>query len=175
MNQPADQPGALFIREVRNTLSFQSRRILHCLSQLDDEDLLWRPDPSHNSVQTLILHLCGSTRQWICAGIGAAPDHRNRPGEFARQEPIDRTELARMFQGMLADADAVLAQLPPDRLAERCRIQGFDLTVMGALLDTTTHFVGHTYQIVYITRTRRGDSYRFFWTPQSLEQISAQA
>jgi hypothetical protein len=70
----------------------------------------------------------------------------------------------------VADCDRVLAAFPPEKLLERRRIQGFDTTVLAAILDTVSHFVGHQHQIVYITRLRLGDAYRFQWTPANPEQ-----
>jgi hypothetical protein len=55
-------------------------------------------------------------------------------------------------------------------LLERRRIQGFETTVLAAIFDTVSHFVGHQHQIVYITRLRLGDAYRFQWAPATLEQ-----
>jgi hypothetical protein len=55
-------------------------------------------------------------------------------------------------------------------LLEPRRIQGFETTVLAALFDSVSHFVGHTHQIVYITRLRLGDAYRFQWVPATPEQ-----
>jgi hypothetical protein len=70
----------------------------------------------------------------------------------------------------VAEADQALAKLEPARLLEARRIQGFDVTFLHAILDTAAHFVGHTHQVVYITRMRLGDSYRFEWAPATAEQ-----
>ena len=63
-------------------------RIKHCLRQLSEEQVWWRPSPALNSIGNLILHLCGNLRQWIVAGLGGAADHRNRPSEFAEPGPL---------------------------------------------------------------------------------------
>ncbi len=42
--------------------------------------------------------------------------------------------------------------------------------MLGAVFDTVPHFVGHTHQIVYITRGLLGDAYRFAWVPGTPEQ-----
>jgi hypothetical protein len=39
-------------------------KIEHCLSQLTDEQVWWRPHESLNSIGNLILHLTGNVRQW---------------------------------------------------------------------------------------------------------------
>jgi hypothetical protein len=60
------------------------------------------------------------------------------------------------------------------RLLEAIHVQGFDTTLLAAVFDSVSHFVGHTLQIVYITRLRVGDAYQFQWTPKSVEQGAAE-
>lgn len=117
-----------------------------------------------------MLHLCGNVRQWIVHGIGGAPDVRNRPLEFADHAPRPKPELIARLQEAIAEADQALADFPPERLLERCRIQGFETTRLAAIYETVSHFVGHTHQIVYITRMRLGDCYVFQFVPQGKEQ-----
>jgi len=162
--------GEAFISESRLALEHSMHKIAHCLDQLSDEDLWWRPHESHNSIQNIMLHLCGNVRQWIIHGVGGAPDVRNRPDEFADRRPIAKAELFEKLRGTIAEADAALAALPPERLLERRRIQGFDTYPLAAILDSVSHFVGHTHQIVYVARLKLGDSYRFQFVPATVEQ-----
>jgi hypothetical protein len=165
-----DSVGQAFLTENRQALAGALRKIVHCLDQLMDEDLWWRPHESHNSIQNIILHLCGNVRQWIIHGVGGAPDVRNRPEEFADRRPIAKAELVERLRATIAEADAVLTELRPERLLDARRIQGFDTHVLAAIFDSVSHFVGHTHQIVYITRLRLGESYRFQFVPASVEQ-----
>jgi uncharacterized damage-inducible protein DinB len=162
--------GAAYLSECRATLESALKKIEHCLDQLSDADLHWRQHASHNSIQNVLLHLCGNLRQWILHGVGGEPDIRDRPGEFADRAEHAKPELTAQLRETVAKCDRVLAALPPEALLERRRIQGFDTTVLAAILDTVSHFVGHQHQIVYITRLRRGDAYRFQWTPVTPEQ-----
>jgi hypothetical protein len=68
----------------------------------------------------------------------------------------------------------VLAKTTATDLLRRRRIQGFDVTALGAIFDSVPHFVGHTHQIVYITRCLLGDAYRFEWVPETSEQGAGQ-
>jgi hypothetical protein len=167
--------GAAYLAEARATLAGARRKITHCFDQLADADLWWRQHESHNSIQNVILHVCGNLRQWIIHGVGGEPDVRDRPLEFADRRALPKAELAAMLNRTLEKCDSVLAALPPARLVERRRIQGFDTTVLSAIFDTVSHFVGHQHQIVYITRLRLGDAYQFQWTPGSPEQGAPQA
>lgn len=161
----AGSVGAAWLVECRHTLEASLAKVEHCLRQLPEEDLHWRPHESHNSIQNVILHLCGNLRQWIIHGVGNAPDHRHRADEFADRTRRSRDELLTMLQEAVAQCVRTLAACPEGRLLEPRTIQGFDTTVLGALFDSVSHFVGHTHEIVYITRLRLGDAYRFQWTP----------
>ena len=146
------------------------KKIEHCFAQLADADLWWRQHESHNSIQTVILHLCGNLRQWIIHGVGGEPDVRERALEFADRQNRSRAELFKMLNETVEKCDRVLAECPAGRLLEKRRIQGFDTTILSAIFDTVSHFVGHQHQIVYITRLRLGDAYRFQWAPANPEQ-----
>jgi hypothetical protein len=174
-NPLVDTPGrsnaaALFLAEARSTLAGSQTKIVHCLNQLSEEDLSWRQFELHNSIQNIILHLCGNLTQWILHGVGGAPDHRNRPAEFADHTPISKAELTARITGIVSRCDDVLAAVPAERLTEKSRIQGFEVTLLGAIFETVSHFVGHQHQIVYITRLRLGDAYKFQWTHETHER-----
>lgn len=164
--------GSAYLAECRATLGSALKKIEHCLEQLSDADLHWRQHPSHNSIQNVLLHLCGNLRQWILHGVGGEPDVRDRPGEFADRTEHPKAELVSRLRETVAHCDRVLAACSPAALLERRRIQGFDTTVLAAIFDTVSHFVGHQHQIVYITRLLLGDAYRFQWTPATPEQGS---
>ena len=166
----ASSIGPAFLVEGRQTLASSLTKIVHCLEQLADDDLQWRQHESHNSIQNIVLHLCGNLRQWIVHGVGEEPDVRHRPSEFSDRRPLAKTELLGRLQETVALADQALAACPPEHLLDARRIQGFDTTVLAAIFDTVSHFVGHTHQIVYITRLRLGDAYRFQWAPADVEQ-----
>ncbi|MGD9646180.1 MAG: DUF1572 family protein [Pirellulales bacterium] len=168
-SEPSDL-GTAVLGESRRTFAGALAKIEHCLAQLSDDDLGWRPHSTHNSIQNIVLHLCGNVRQWILHGIGGAADVRERPLEFSDQAPRPKAELVSQLRATVAAADAVLAAFPAERLLERCRIQGFETTRLAAVFETTSHFVGHTHQIVYITRMRLGDRYEFQFVPRGKEQ-----
>jgi hypothetical protein len=157
--------GGAYLAEARHTLASALAKITHCLDQLADDDVWWRPFEAENSIQNIVLHLCGNVRQWITSAIGDRPDARNRAAEFSDRREIRKAELLAELRQAVAEASAVLEACPAESLLEPKRVQGFDTTKLAAIFDSVSHFVGHTHQIVYITRLRLGDKYRFQWTP----------
>ncbi|HLJ97156.1 MAG TPA: DUF1572 family protein [Gemmataceae bacterium] len=165
----ADELAAAVGTEAAKELTNALARIKHCLSQLSDEQVWWRGSSEQNSIGNLILHLCGNVRQWIIAGLGGKADDRNRPAEFSERGPIPKAELLPRLDEVVEEAKGVLSRLTAQRLLEGRRIQGFDVTGLGAIFDSVPHFRGHTQEIVHRTRSQLGARYRFAWTPDTHE------
>src|SRR4051812_999787 len=92
--------GHAYLIQAVHSLDAGLDRIRHCVAQLDDAQVWWRPHEAMNSIANILLHLSGNLSQWIVAGVRQAPDRRDRPREFAERGPIPRAEL-------LARLDAV--------------------------------------------------------------------
>jgi uncharacterized damage-inducible protein DinB len=156
-------PPELFIAEARRHLMQEYLPWLRaCLAKLGDEDIWWRPNEAGNSTGNLILHLCGNARQWIIHGVGGAADVRNRPAEFAARGTFPKADLLQKLETTLAEVNAVLANLPVDELAKPRFIQGFSVTVLGAIFHVVEHFSYHTGQIIFITKIRTGEDLKFW-------------
>jgi uncharacterized damage-inducible protein DinB len=162
--------GEAYIAQARRRLAASRERITHCVKQLEDTQVWWRPQDRMNSIANILLHLCGNLRQWIVSGVGGAPDVRDRPREFSERQPIPKEELLRRLNEVIDTADEALAHLSNSQLLAARRIQGFDETVLSAIFDTLAHLSGHTQEIVYITRLQLGDAYQFAWKPATREQ-----
>jgi hypothetical protein len=156
--------------EAARELNEALQRIEHCLRQLTDEQIWWRPDDSQNSIANLILHLCGNLRQWLISSITGAEDHRNRPAEFAQRHAIPTADLLALLRKTVAETTASLANISPAEMLRVRRIQGFTQTALGAIFHSVPHFRGHTQEIIYRTRCFLGDKYQFAWTPATLEE-----
>jgi hypothetical protein len=174
MNSTWDRIAKAVGAAAANELADALAKIKHCLDQLTDEQVWWRPKPSLNSIGNLILHLCGNLRQWIVCGIGSATDNRDRPKEFSERGLISKAELLKTLVETVGQAQAALKSLHADRLLESRRIQATDQTALSAIFDSVPHFRGHTQEIVLMTRLQLGDAYRFLWVPKSKEQGAAQ-
>jgi hypothetical protein len=163
-----------FIAESRRNLLAAYKRIEHCLEQLTEKELWWRPQPGMNAIGNLLLHLSGNVGQWITSAVHNTHSTRDRPAEFAERGPIARerlqTQLREAVEGAMAALEGVAS--PAQLLAPR-RVQGNDTTVLTAIYHSVSHFEGHAQEIISITRQLLGDRYRFLWTPQTPEQKSA--
>jgi Protein of unknown function (DUF1572) len=157
--------GADFLSEARQQLAASSGTIRHCLAQLDDGQIWWRPPGKMNSVGNLILHLAGNLRQRYLSDIGGEPFDRDRFGEFTERRLIPRDELLRQFDEILGRVDAMLTAIPTDRLREHRQYAvtagTIDGTVQALVFRTLTHLAGHTQEILFMSRLQLGERYVF--------------
>ena len=166
-----DQPlASAVIAETTNCLNSCLSKIKHCLGHLTDEQVWWRPKEPMNSIGNLILHLCGNVRQWIVAGIGGAPDVRDRPREFSERRVIPKSELLGRLDEVVTAAGEALARMTPEEMLRMRRIQSFKVSGLGAIFDSVPHFKGHTQEIVSLTRMQLADGYKFDWVPETPEE-----
>ena len=166
----ADDVSRTALEEAGRLLDECTAKIIHCVDQLTDEQIWWRPAESMNSIGNLILHLCGNLRQWMISGIGGAADTRKRPAEFAERGPIPKAVLLSQLKQVIAEVKGVFARTNAADMQRERRIQGFTVTGWGALFHTVPHFNGHTQEIVSFTRMQLGKSYKFYWQPSTAEQ-----
>jgi hypothetical protein len=73
----------------------------------------------------------------------------------------------------VAQANEALSSASAQQLLARRRIQGYDVTGLGAIFDSVPHFKGHTQEIICLTRLQLGETYKFFWQPETPEQTAA--
>jgi len=123
-------------------------RLRTCVESLTEEQIWWRPNEACNSVSNLLLHLNGNMRQWLVAS-------------FNRQEDERKVLLARLGATM-REASEVLARLTVEDLVARYKIQGYDVSGLDALYQVVEHFGLHYGQILYITKTVRGEDLGFY-------------
>lgn len=124
---PNDLPN-LFLTAARETLAEGLHKIEHCVAQLNDEQVWWRPRSASatekneaadttatemNSIANLILHLAGNMRQWIIAGSGGAKDIRNRPLEFADRSRRPKADVLAQLQSTVKEPTPSSRGSPP--------------------------------------------------------------
>lgn len=159
-----------FLNECNIRIDSSFQRLHHCLGQLSEKQIWWRPDDDMNSVGTLITHICGSFRQWTITHINNEEDLRDRPAEFLNNAKITKEELVLVATKLQSDFITAIHNLNSSRLTEERRIQGYVVTLLSAIFRALTHLEGHIGQIVLLTRIQLGDHYKIFWTPQTDEE-----
>lgn len=162
----------LYITESRATLKQAYAKIVHCLEQLNDDQVNWRPFEQQNSLANIVLHLCGNLRQWVIAGVEKLPDTRHRPSEFSDRARYTRADLLARLAQVVNETDATLSRVTAERLLEPRRIQAFDTNVLASITKSVSHFVGHSQEVIYITRLQLKESYKFKFVPETKEQGS---
>ena len=142
-------------------------KIRHCFTQLSEEQVWWRPQDSINSVGNLCLHLSGNLRQWGIVPFTDDIDERNRESEFNSDVRMSKDELMQQLETTIAQSKQIWRKLESNVLLQETQIQGFKVSRMQAISHTSSHFVGHTHQIILLTRMVTGEDYRFQWSPET--------
>ena len=158
------------IREAVDCLDSGMEKIDHCLAQLDDAQVWWRPQEEMNAIGNLLLHLAGNLRQWIVAGVGDADDIRDRPGEFAERRSIAKDELLQGLQDVVTQSCSTLTNMSAEQLLVSKRVQGGEVTKLHAMMHSVNHFQGHVQEIISLTRQQLGNAYQFHWAPKTVEE-----
>ena len=162
---PQDQMAHEFTDQSLKLLDQSMIKIRNCLRQLTEEQVWWSPPGTTNSVGNLVLHCCGNLRQWGVNGILQRPDDRQREQEFSHDRQAEKEELLQLCDTTIEDARQAIEPLNEAELMAARKIQGFQVTVLQAIMHTTTHFVGHTHQIILLTRQQLRTNYQFAWQP----------
>lgn len=141
-------------------------RVDTCVEKLTPDQIWARGSESQNAVGNLLLHLDGNLRQWILQGVGGHPGTRDRDGEFAAGVTADHGpaagELSGRLRATVEEAASLIGALPPPRLLERLTIQGYEVTVLGAIYHVVEHFAGHAFQIMFMTKQFTGADLGFY-------------
>lgn len=165
MNIPPQTLAESCQREASHLLAQSLRKIEHCLGQIDEAQVWRRVVKSGNSIGNQLLHMAGNLQQWAVSGVGDTEDTRTREQEFAADGGMTKSELMSRLKEVVHQADRVFESISAEQWLSPLTIQGFETSVHAAINHTTTHFVGHTHQIILTTRILLGGKYRFHWSP----------
>jgi len=131
-------------------------RVQHCIAMLSQDDIWWREHEANNSVGNLLLHLTGNLNQFILAGVGGAPDTRDKPQEFAERQHMPKEELLNALERALLETDRTLASFEPSRFLDRTSVQNRERPFLEIISVVVEHFALHVGQIIYITKMKTG-------------------
>ena len=83
--------------------------------------------------------------------IDLQPDPKNRAQELKAE-----------LRSTVGEAVALIRALPPERLSETIRPQGYEGTVLAAIYHVVEHFAGHAFQIMFATKLLTGGDLGFY-------------
>ena len=146
-------------------------KIEAAVAALGEDGLWWRPTEASNSAGTLCVHLAGNVRQWVAAGVGGAPDARDRPAEFATTGGRSSEDVLADLRAAVGEACAVIERLDEAALLATYPIQGRTPTGLAAVYHAVEHFAMHAGQIVWIAKARGGAVAFYDETPDGLARL----
>lgn len=122
------------------------------LNAMPEEKVWWRPNEGSNSAGNLVLHIAGSLNHYLNLAIGGIAYKRDREAEFSARGPMNKEELLRIFDAMVASAEKTLARIEPDDLTRPSTDpERYELLVED-LISIATHFSTHVGQILWIAK-----------------------
>jgi uncharacterized damage-inducible protein DinB len=163
-------PEQEYLRIISIRYSLALSRIIHAVYQLDDQQLWLRPSATSNSIGIIIQHVSGNLHQWICSAIGGEPFQRHRAQEFEDAEHESKKDILDSVETLVKKIQDIVSHISPESLLSSRRIQGFDETVMSALIAALTHLELHAGQIMLITKLMLEEKYQEYWRPANTEQ-----
>ena len=154
--------GAEFVQVSAAQLRASLGRIETCVGKLTETQVWQRHSENENAVGNLLLHLSGNVRQWIICGVGGAAGGRDRDAEFSARAGPGKAELLHVLRQTVEEAVGVIESVEPARLVGRISVQGYDVTVLGAIYHVVEHFCGHAFQIILLTKFLTGQDLGFY-------------
>ena len=145
-------------------------RLAHGINQLNEQQVWYRPTKNSNSIGIIIKHLDGNLNQWILSAVGGEEYHRNREKEFKDESRLSKKDILIKIDSLKKQTEEVIAKIPSGTLLLERRIQGFDETVMSALIIALTHLELHAGQVLYVAKLLLGEYYKESWEPANAEQ-----
>jgi uncharacterized damage-inducible protein DinB len=149
MNRITEQ----FIAESRTfLLSDYLPKVESCLERLTDEEIWWRPNEESNSIGNLLMHLDGSTRNWIISVASESYSPRNRQQEFDERKHIPKVELLGKLRRTVTEGATILTSIDADQLLQKRPAASEEVTVLWAIYHAVEHFAMHTGQIIMLAK-----------------------
>jgi len=145
----------------------EKKYTLQVIEQLSDEDIVWTPTPESNSIANIVAHIWGTVHQRIENALFNIPDTRDRDKEFERGLRLSKDQalelITKSFDRIIEVLEkvkvnpAILLEQPYLNLPA-LKNSGVDnqATVLEILLHQFRHLPGHTGQILYIAKMRKG-------------------
>lgn len=163
-----------FLEESVRRINYSYEFVIHCLKQLREEHIWYRPEKDINSIGIILNHLNGNLKQWIISGVGGTEDDRNRPQEFEDDKRQSKDELIQSFTNTINECKKTIQELNREEILGKRVIEGSEETILSAIYGSVNHLASHTAQIIYIARLLLKNEYEFRYTYQGNDLIKIQ-
>lgn len=151
----------------------EGERMLYLAFDKISEDQLWqRAVPHGMSLGNQLLHCCGNMTQYIIASLGNKKDGRQRSAEFETQGGATSSDLLKKVTATVALAVETIETTSEEEYLRMRKVQGFNLSGVGAVLHAVEHFSYHVGQVAFwvkqLTQSDLG-----FYDQQDLNQLNS--
>ena len=155
------------IPDVQHVYQQQRKLAEGALAQVSDQDFFLSDGVEANSLAIICKHVGGNLKsRWTDFMIadGEKPD-RNRDGEFITENEA-RADIMRTWEAGWYALEYTLDTLTAPDLTKTVTIRNEPCTVLQALLRSLAHTSHHCGQIVHISKTRVGTTWRTLSIPR---------
>tara|TARA_R110000823_G_scaffold152255_4_gene283190 strand:- start:392 stop:910 length:519 start_codon:yes stop_codon:yes gene_type:complete len=160
-----DKESQLIEELVKNALyrmDESTRMIKKSLSDISEDEVWQKPNPSLNSIANLMLHLCGNISQYVISSLGETEDKRKRDAEFSVTDGLTKTELLKKLEDVVDTAKRVIFDAKPDQLVKVRSVQGFSFSGVGVIMHAVEHYSYHTGQIAFWVKQLKNNDLGFY-------------
>jgi hypothetical protein len=137
------------------------------IAQLNDEEVLRKPNEASNSIALIVHHLSGNMlSRWtdFLTSDGEKP-WRNREAEFEEGYP-DKNAMLDAWQKGWSCLFHALESLKPEDLATVIYIRNEGQPVLEAILRQLAHYASHVGQIIYQAKVLKADAFQSLSIPK---------
>lgn len=135
------------------------RRMLKAVSQLNDEQLNWRPNESSHSISTLVRHIEGNIKERVLNGILHQEIQRNREEEL-KHTFVRKSELEAIIEVRIQLIIDTIRNISDETLEQKQMVRNRERTNLDMLHQCAAHFSEHMGQIFYIAKQCLKEDYK---------------
>jgi uncharacterized damage-inducible protein DinB len=141
------------------------------IAQLSEEDITWAPTPESNSIANLVAHIWGTVHSRVEIAFFDVPlvrGEKERAKEFEKELKMSKANaleliaksfdmIIQVLEEMKSNPEQGLLRQPYKNMqALYYSALKNDSTVLDIMMQMLNHLSGHTAQITYIAKMRKG-------------------
>jgi hypothetical protein len=157
----------IFLESARKLFRHYKKLGEGAMAQLNDEQVLVKPNEASNSIALIVHHLSGNMlSRWtdFLTSDGEKP-WRNREAEFEDAYPDKKTMMEAWDKGWTCLLNSVDALTPAD-LPTIVYIRNEGQTALDAIQRQLAHYSNHVGQIIFQAKVLKGDAFQSLSIPK---------